>query len=86
MEDIKTGYIGITQNKTPILLNVDTISVKSMETTLSFKYESCWNTVKYILGLLAPLDDGTYVLAKNPYSPLTMKLYKTADAEEESEE
>jgi hypothetical protein len=52
-----------------------------METTLSFNYESCWSNVKYILGLLAQLDSGTYVLAKNPYSPLSMKLYKTANAE-----
>jgi hypothetical protein len=83
VENVKVGYIGYGQNKTPLLLNVDTISAKNMESTLSFKYEACWSNVKYIFGLLAQLDSSTYVLSKNPYSPLLMKLYKTANAEEE---
>lgn len=31
------------------------------------------------------LDDGNYVLAKNPYTPLSIKLYQTSSIEEEPE-
>lgn len=85
VEEIKTGFVGFSQNKSLALLNVDQVSVRGLENTLSFKYESCWSAVKYICGLLAGLEDGNYVLAKNPYTPLSIKLYQTSSIEEEPE-
>ncbi len=77
VDEIKTGFIGYTQNKSLALLNVDQISVKGLQNTMSqFRFENCWVPVKYILNLLTDLEDGTYVLAKAPYTPLSIKLYQ----------
>jgi hypothetical protein len=91
VKEIKTGFIAFDNNKTPTLLNVDQKSIESFEKTFSFKYESCWSTVKYFLNLLAGVEDGNYVLSKDPYTPLSIKLFQTANAddgfdEEEEEE
>lgn len=75
--------MGFSQNKNLTLLNVSQVSTKSLQNTLSFKYENCWSSAKYILDILAKLDEGTYVLAKNPYTPLLIKLYLTKSAAEQ---
>ena len=73
--------MGYDQNK-PVLLNVNEVSVEGMENTiLSFKTESCWSVLKYILDLVSGLEDGTYVLSRAPYTPLSLKLFKIAGKE-----
>lgn len=85
VSSIKAGYMGFEQNK-PTLLNVSEITVEGMESILSFKTESCWSVLKYVLDLIAGLDDGTFVLSRAPYTPLSIKLFKIASKEEEEEE
>lgn len=38
-----------------------------------------------MLNLLVGLENGNYVLAKNPYAPLSIKLYRTSTAEEDED-
>ena len=56
-----------------------------MENILSFKTDSCWSVLKYILDLIVGLEDGTYVLSRAPYTPLAVKLFKIASKEEDED-
>ncbi len=41
--------------------------------------------IKYIVDTLISQEDGEYVLTKNAYTPLSLKLYKLPTKEEEEE-
>lgn len=83
VNSIKTGFMGYEQGK-PALLNVNEITVEGMESILSFKTDSCWSVLKYVLDLLAGLNDGVYILSRAPYTnPLSIKLYKMPSKDED---
>lgn len=85
VENIKLGYMGYEQNK-PVLLNVSEVTVEGLQKTFSFKFESCWSILNYVIDLVSQQEDGTYVLSKAPYTPLSLKLYQIAVKQDDQQD
>ena len=72
---MKFGFVGFDKQK-PYIINIEESSVGNLEKYISFKYEDCFPVIKYIIESLIKEEDGEYVLTKNAYTPLSLKLYK----------
>ena len=59
-----------------------------MENYISFKEAECWPVLKYLLDVLYGCEGSTstYVLARSPYTPISIKLYNLPLKEEDEED
>lgn len=85
MEMIKLGFVGFEKQK-PKLINVNETTLKTLESSISFKEAESWPILKYILDLLYSCESGTYILSRSPYNPLSLKLFYLPKEEQEEED
>jgi hypothetical protein len=82
---IKIGFVGFERQK-PKLINVNETTLKTLESSISFKEADSWPILKYILDVLYSCESGTYILSRSPYNPLALKLFNLPPKEEEEED
>lgn len=84
---MKFGFVAFDKQK-PYIINMEESTVTNLEKYISFKHEDCYPVLKHIVETLINEEDGEYVLTKNAYTPLSLKLYKlpTKDEEEKDED
>jgi hypothetical protein len=87
VEVMKFGFVAFDKQK-PYIINMEESTVTNLEKYISFKHEDCYPVLKHIVETLINEEDGEYVLTKNAYTPLSLKLYKlpTKDEEEKDED
>ena len=81
---MKFGFVGFDKQK-PYIINIEESTVTNLEKYISFKHEDCYLVIKYIVDTLISQEDGEYVLTKNAYTPLSLKLYKLPTKEEDED-
>lgn len=85
VECIKFGFVGFDKQK-PYIINIEESTISNLEKYISFKHEDTYPVLKLIIDTLIKEEDGEYVLTKNAYTPLSLKLYKLPAKEEDEQE
>jgi hypothetical protein len=85
VELIKFGFVGFDKQK-PYIINIEESTISNLQRYISFKHEDTYPVLKYIIETLIKEEDGEYVLTKNAYTPLSLKLYKLPAKEDDEEE
>ena len=81
VQSIQFGYASrahAKNNKQHVLIGTQTIRTPDLAKQLNLSEANVWGVVDEILGLLAPLADGKYVLMRSPNEPM-LKLFAVPD-------
>jgi len=63
------------------IIGSSTLSVPKFMNLIGFKYEEAWNRVKFIIDYFEKVDDGSYILLRDPMKG-TIKIYSTEEKKE----
>eukprot|EP00884_Botryococcus_braunii_P013268 jgi/Botrbrau1/21942/Bobra.0249s0065.1 len=78
---IKLGYVSRAHPKdnfTHVILGTQVCKPKDFASQINLSMENCWGIVRAVVDLCLKLDEGKYLLVKDPNKPL-MRLYAVPD-------